>query len=112
MKAAFTHAIAFVDDMDKAVAFYRDVMGLTLRYQTPGWSEFDTGSVTLALHPASESQPAGGVQLGFGVAGLEGLHARGGEGLTFKGAPWMEHGVLLARALGSEGQDVSISEFN
>ena len=30
-------------DMDKAVAFYRDTMGLTLRFQSPGWSEFATG---------------------------------------------------------------------
>jgi catechol 2,3-dioxygenase-like lactoylglutathione lyase family enzyme len=26
--------------MDRAVAFYRDVIGLELKFQSPGWSEF------------------------------------------------------------------------
>ena len=41
MQAAFSYAIKFVADMDRAVAFYRDTFGLTLRFSTPFWSEFD-----------------------------------------------------------------------
>ena len=48
--------------MDKAVKFYRDVVGLTLKFESPGWSEFVTGETTLALHPASEKNPAGKVE--------------------------------------------------
>jgi len=35
----------------KAVKFYRDVLGLTVKFESPGWSEFATGETTLALHP-------------------------------------------------------------
>jgi hypothetical protein len=48
------YAIKFVADMDKAVKFYRDVLGLKVKFESPGWSEFVTGETTLALHPASD----------------------------------------------------------
>jgi catechol 2,3-dioxygenase-like lactoylglutathione lyase family enzyme len=50
----FKYAIKFVADMDKAVKFYRDVLGLQLKFESRGWSEFVTGETTLALHPASD----------------------------------------------------------
>jgi hypothetical protein len=53
MRARFSYAITFVADMQKAIAFHRDVLGLSPRFTSPHWSEFDTGDVTLALHPAS-----------------------------------------------------------
>ena len=39
-----------VSDMSRSVAFYRDILGLPLKFQSPGWSEFQTGATTLALH--------------------------------------------------------------
>ncbi|MFI4976391.1 MAG: VOC family protein [Caulobacterales bacterium] len=110
MQAQFTHAIVFVADMDKALAFYRDTFGLTLRFATPGWSEFETGPVTLALHPASDRNPAGRVQLGFTTPELEAVYAaRDAVGLTFAAPPVDEHGTLLARILDCEGAEVSLS---
>ena len=53
------YVIKFVADMNKAVKFYRDTLGLQLKFESPGWSEFMTGETTLALHPASEKNPAG-----------------------------------------------------
>jgi hypothetical protein len=38
-----------VSDMERSVRFYRDTLGLKLRFQSPDWSEFDFGSNTLAL---------------------------------------------------------------
>ena len=35
-----SYAIKFVADMEKAVKFYRDVLGLQLKFESPGWSEF------------------------------------------------------------------------
>jgi predicted enzyme related to lactoylglutathione lyase len=47
-------------DMDAAVAFFRDVVGLTLlRREGDGWAEFDAGPVHLALH-RSDDPPASG----------------------------------------------------
>jgi catechol 2,3-dioxygenase-like lactoylglutathione lyase family enzyme len=68
------YAIKFVADMDKAVKFYRDVLGLQVKFESPGWSEFVTGDTTLALHPASEKNPAGKVELGFTVGDVEAFY--------------------------------------
>jgi lactoylglutathione lyase len=62
------YAIKFVADMDKAVKFYRDMLGLKVKFESPGWSEFVTGETALALHPASDRNPAGNVEIGFTVA--------------------------------------------
>ena len=110
MQAKFTYAIKFVADMDAAVAFYRDTLGLTVRFASPFWSEFETGDVTLALHPASETNPAGRVQIGFSVPDLPAIHAARAEaGLTFTDPPREEHGTLLSRILDSEGAEISLS---
>lgn len=84
MQAKLSHAIVFVADMNAAIAFYRDKFGLKLKFATPFWSEFDTGPTTLALHPASEANPPGRVQLGFATPDLPGVYAdREAIGLTF-----------------------------
>src|ERR1700736_4787926 len=72
MKLSYT--IKFVADMNRAVKFYRDTLGLPLKFESPGWSEFATGETTLALHPASEKNPAGTVELGFTVPNLENFY--------------------------------------
>ena len=110
MQTKFAYAIKFVADMDKAVAFYRDTLGLTVKFATPFWSEFDTGDVTLALHPASDRNPAGGVQLCFTTTDLQGVYAgREAACLTFAAAPMDEHGTLLSRIVDCEGAEVSLS---
>jgi len=69
------YIVIYVSDMARSTAFYRDVLGLPLRFTSPGWTEFATGDVTLALHlggaPGDESTerrpPAGRAQLAFVV---------------------------------------------
>jgi len=39
-----------VQDMDRAVAFYRDVVGLKVNSQSPMWSELTHGDAVVALH--------------------------------------------------------------
>ncbi|MBV8594419.1 MAG: hypothetical protein JOZ27_08990 [Caulobacteraceae bacterium] len=110
MKSKLTYAIKYVADMDRAIAFYRDTMGLSVKMESPFWSEFDTGDVTLALHSASERNPAGSVEIGFTTPDLPGVYAaREAAGLAFESAPRDEHGVLLATVLDCEGARVSLS---
>lgn len=78
------YLVVYVSDMQRSVAFYRDVLGLPLRFTSPGWSEFDTGSIALALHvtgPAQENgpayqgrPPAGMAHLGFVVDDLPAIY--------------------------------------
>ena len=65
---------------------------------------------TLALHPASEQNPAGSTHLGFVAAEIDRMHRElVGRGVTFTRAPTPEHGVKLAEFLDSEGARCSLS---
>ncbi len=110
MGLKLAYAIEFVADMGKAVAFYRDTLGLKLRFESPEWSEFDTGGTTLALHPASAENPAGRVELGFNTGDIHAEHkALSARGVKFTMPPAkQEFGGTLARFLDSEGSRVSL----
>ena len=109
MKLAYV--IKFVADMNRAVKFYRDVLGLPLKFESPGWSEFITGETTLALHPASEKNPAGAVELGFTVADMQKFHQEmSAQGVLFSTPPTkQDFGGLLAQFVDSEGGHCSVS---
>ena len=105
------YAIKFVSDMDAAVAFYRDTLGMSPGFQAPFWSEFDTGETKLALHPASAENPAGSVQLGLGTDNLDSFHAEAqSHGVVFTSAPTDVHGTRIARLRDLDGAEISISE--
>ena len=109
MPAKLSHVIEFVADMERAVRFYRDTIGLPLKFQSPEWSEFATGEITLALHPASDRTPAGKIELGFHVPDLQSWHAD----MTTKGVQFpmpprkQDYGGMLAQFVDSEGSHVS-----
>jgi catechol 2,3-dioxygenase-like lactoylglutathione lyase family enzyme len=104
------YAIKFVSDMDAAVAFYRDKLGLKLGFQSPFWSEFETGETKLALHPASVENPPGSVQLGLGTADLDSFFAASqSEGIVFTSPPTDMHGTRIARFRDLDGAEISIS---
>ena len=111
MPPKLTYAIKFVADMDRAIRFHRDTLGLPLKFQSPGWSEFATGETTLALHPASEKNPAGKLELGFQVDDLRKFHQEMlAQGLTFSMPPTkQEYGAYLAQLMDSEGAHYSVS---
>ena len=82
-----SYAIIFVSDMDRSVAFYRDVIGLPLKFESPGWTEFATDGATLALHTSheraeddpdrdSDGMPAGRCRPGLQVPDLDEFHQR------------------------------------
>lgn len=50
------YVLVFVRDMQRAVAFYRDRLGLPVRMESAHWTEFDLGATTLALHLADDAR--------------------------------------------------------
>src|SRR6202521_5783758 len=105
-----TYVIKFVANMDAAGKVYRDNLGVPLKFHSPGWSEFATGDTALALHPASEKNPPGKVELGFSVVDLlkfyEDLRAKG---VKFPMPPTkQDFGGTLAQFEDSEGAHVSV----
>jgi catechol 2,3-dioxygenase-like lactoylglutathione lyase family enzyme len=58
------HVYYWTSDMDRAVRFYGEVLGLELeRRAGDGWAAFRAGPITLALHGTDEAEvpPAGTV---------------------------------------------------
>jgi len=105
-----TYAIKYVADMDQAIAFYRDKLGLELKFESPFWSEFATGETVLALHPASEANAAGSVELGFAVDDLGEFYQRRAElGIEFTREPKEMHGIHIAGISDADGAHVSVS---
>lgn len=55
-----------VDDMDQAVGFYRDILGLPVKYMSADWVELEAGNVTVALRRFG-SGPEGRPELAVGA---------------------------------------------
>lgn len=78
----FGYVIVFVSDMDKSVAFYRDVLGFPVKHQSHKWTELDTGGTTLALHLADAAghshthatMPASHCHVGLTVSDVATFH--------------------------------------
>ena len=116
-----SYAIVFVSDMRRSVAFYRDVIGLPLRFESPGWTEFSTEGATLALHaaetPAASAPddphrvPPARCRPGLRVADLDAFHRR----MTDHHVPCVQppkqvFGARLAQYLDPDGLAISVGE--
>jgi lactoylglutathione lyase len=105
--------------MKRAVPFYRDVLGLPLRFESPGWTEFATEGATLALHqskaPAEGSDAtdaiAGRCRPGLSVPNLETFHQQMIEkGVRCVQEPRTTFGARIAQYADPDGLVISISE--
>jgi lactoylglutathione lyase len=111
-----SYAIVFVRDMDEAVRFYRDVVGLPLRFESPHWSEFETGEATLALHPSREADepadlPPGRCRPGFRVQDLDAFHDRmRAAGVRCVEEPAVVFGTRMAQYEDPDGLPFSVAE--
>jgi len=111
-----------VSDMPRSVAFYRDTLGLSLKFESPDWTEFDTGTTTVALHraPRPEGRPpafagptAGSCSFGFSVEDLDATWKKLQEKqVRFVMPPTLreEEGIRLAVFLDPDGLAISLAE--
>jgi lactoylglutathione lyase len=113
------YAIVFVSDMSRAVSFYRDTLGLTLRFETSHWSELETGAATLALHlstapgdaRAPREAPAGRARPGFSVSNLEEFHATMiARNVRCVQEPREVFGARVASYVDPDGMVIAVSE--
>jgi lactoylglutathione lyase len=74
MKLTATMIYYYVSDVDKAVAFYRDVMGFPVKVRFENhWAEMDAGPITIGLHPTEKGTKPnqGGGTISCNVADIE-----------------------------------------
>lgn len=105
----------WVTDLERAVAFYRDTLGLKLvRQESATWAEFDAGGRPFALHSAGDGQPVrgGGATAVFAVGDLN----RARSELSDKGVQFVHEGDVegfarFASFLDPDGNTVQIIQY-
>ena len=110
-----------VSDMRRSVEFYRDKLGIPLKFESPDWTEFQTGATTLALHGGGlkreghqdESKYAGTCSIGFNVSDLDKTFAElESRGVRFVMPPTEREGegIRLAVCVDPDGLPVSFAQ--
>lgn len=114
------YVIIYVSDMERSVSFYRDILGLPMKFTSPGWTEFDTGTTTVALHRALNEKQAGEVQrstpgfaqLGFIIDDLQAAYeALKAQDVHFSLPPQKQpSGITLAVLQDPDGLGITLQQ--
>jgi lactoylglutathione lyase len=113
-----------VSDLKRSVEFYRDVLGVPLKFEADGWAEFATLGTRLALKAGAppvaaipeknvDGKPiAGRVGIAFEVKNLDQVYRDLSEkGVTFTQPPTDEgHGGRTATLLDPDGLEIALGE--
>ena len=117
------YTMVVVSDMPRSVEFYRDKLGIPLKFQSPDWTEFQTGSTTLALHgggvPATApptgdpTKLAGSCSIGFNVEDVDKTYLELQEkGIRFVMPPTQREGegIRLAVCIDPDGLPIAFAQ--
>ena len=116
IQAKLTQIILFVEDMARAVGFYRDLLGLKVvypqdltDYSETMWVEMEAGACTLALHGGAKAKPGDEHNLIFKVDDLEAARqAILRAGVEIGTIRTLEDGKPIASGVDPEGHRFSI----
>jgi lactoylglutathione lyase len=117
------YTMVVVSDMQRSVEFYRDKLGIPLKFQSPDWTEFQTGATTLALHgggvvgttpPAGDpTKHAGSCSIGFNVNDVDKTYEElKVKGIRFVMPPTQREGegIKLAVGLDPDGLPIAFAQ--
>lgn len=115
------YTMVIVSDMRNSIEFYRDKLGLPLKFESPDWTEFLTGTTTLALHgggvkkesTGDQSKYAGSCSIGFNTEDLDKTYGElQAKGVRFVMPPMQREGegIRLAVAVDPDGLPVSFAQ--
>ncbi|MEO8972672.1 MAG: VOC family protein [Ktedonobacteraceae bacterium] len=114
------YIIVYVSDMQRSTAFYRDVLGLPLKFTSPGWTEFATGTTAVALHMTGDAKsppmhgrpPAGQAHIGFIVDDIASVYeSLKAQDVVFSLSPQKQtSGVTLAVLHDPDGLGITIQQ--
>lgn len=107
-----TKFLVSATNMDRAVKFYRDVIGLEVKVLSPYWSELTLGSATVALHGGGDESFAE-TGLSFTVRDIfEACPAiiKGGGSVRSEPEDRGDEGIYLAFVTDTENNGIMISQ--
>jgi lactoylglutathione lyase len=117
------YTMVIVSDMARSIEFYRDKLGVPLKFESPDWTEFQTGATTLALHgggvpqagvQGDQSKIAGTCSIGFNVDDLEKtFQDLQNKGVRFVMPPTERDGfgIKLAVCIDPDGLPISFAQI-
>jgi predicted enzyme related to lactoylglutathione lyase len=109
MKPQSVKFVLMVEDMERAVAFYRDALGFDESFASPHWSELRFGDAILGLHGGGDgSRTPTGLSIQFediahaydralalGATGVQAPEAREGEPILLASLADPEGNILM-----------------
>jgi lactoylglutathione lyase len=115
------YVMVTVSDMNRSVEFYKDKLGIPMKFQSPDWTEFQTEGTTLALHgrgtpqqgSSDQTARAGTCTFGFSVPNLDQTFADlSSKGVRFVMTPKLQEGegIKLAVCIDPDGLAISFAE--
>jgi lactoylglutathione lyase len=114
MIGKLTTIVLIVKDMDRSLAFYRDVVGLSVEMHSPYWSSLSAGNISLGLHPQSQHakvEPGMGCTFGFEVADILGtVQELKAKGVKIQKEPKHENFGWLAEIVDPDGYTVQLAQ--
>jgi lactoylglutathione lyase len=118
------YTMVIVSDMKRSVQFYRDTLGIPLKFESPDWTEFATGTTTFALHgggvtrqyqdTGDQSKTAGACSIGFNVDDVDKTYDElKAKGVVFVMPPAQREGegIRLAVGLDPDGLPISFAQM-
>jgi lactoylglutathione lyase len=118
------YTMVIVSDMKRSVQFYRDTLGIPLKFESPDWTEFETGTTTFALHgggvqrqyqdTGDQSKTAGACSIGFNVDDVDKTYEElKAKGVVFVMPPAQREGegIRLAVGLDPDGLPISFAQM-
>jgi catechol 2,3-dioxygenase-like lactoylglutathione lyase family enzyme len=110
----------YVTDMDRAVRFYRDTLGLKLAYRFGDhWASIEAAKgLTIGLHPVREAVPVGerkgGPTLGLELSGRieDAMKTLEGRGVTFQSVADEGKAGKFAHFHDPDGNVLYLAELN
>ena len=113
MKVEGVTYMLMAQDMDRAVAFYRDVIGLEPRFSSPMWSELTFGDAIVAMHGGGSTELRS-TGLSFQVEDIDSAVReieRGGGRVTRGPEDRPGEPIRLAEVVDTEGNAFALTEM-
>ena len=109
-------AVKFVlmaQEMDRAIAFYRDVMGFEESFTSPHWSELRCGDAILGIHGGGDgSRTKSGLSLEYAdVAAAFDTAVAGGATAVMKPQQREGEPIILGAIADPEGNEIALTQF-